>query len=106
MICKKCGSVATGKYCSNCGKKLLTPLEEYRRAEREVERRFKKICAQMSSDSFYGEQVASACWSASNRKYGKANFVTIYDPFPVDAYEALEEVERHAAMMFAQLKNI
>ena len=98
MYCSNCGTVVVGKFCYCCGKKILTPLNEYRKHERKT---LKAFLNSAGSD----HSLANACWYACQRKYGKDIVVGIDGEFTVspDAYKKLSIVEDHAKALFLRL---
>lgn len=50
--CKKCGAVVTGKYCSCCGKRATTDLEDFRNAQRRIWRAFDRRVQERDSRKY------------------------------------------------------
>lgn len=107
MFCKECGAVIVGKYCSCCGTRVRSTLQEFRLAERRAKKAFLKEHA-YKDGKYLGivvERFASACWHAATFRYGKYQSMVGPDNVPSEAFEELEIVTRHAERLFCALLN-
>ena len=72
MTCKKCGEIVTGKYCSNCGKKVTTPIQDYNTVLRRKEKQY--ISQKWQKNHSMSEQhTASLCWFVSEKNFKKSD---------------------------------
>lgn len=108
MYCKKCGAAVVGKFCSCCGFRVRSQLEEFRLEERRRAREFKNTCANISYQKMRFDlmHLADACWLASSARYGLCTKgLLVWDTVPAEAYESLKNIESHAMALFLQLLN-
>ena len=105
MYCKKCGAVVTGKFCSNCGTRVRSLLEEYRAAERKARRDFKKDHAKTNYSNFEIDlcHLADACWSACAMRYLHDYEFDEFRRFNPNAFDRLDVVREHADELFNKL---
>lgn len=100
MFCSKCGAVVTGKYCSCCGQRARSEIEEFDVIERRLRRAFREECSKKLPCG--GFALADACWLAVSIKYKKD---------PRDGYSFIEAENslcsmKHAARaLFDKLKD-
>ena len=106
MYCNKCGAVVVGKFCSCCGVRVRSQLEEYRLAERHTKKAFEEACCRSGPiPQLELLHLASACWYAAYIRYSKARQLRIGDSVPAETFEALKEIRAHAEFLFNQLYN-
>lgn len=101
MFCKNCGAAIVGRYCSCCGTRVRSELEEYRAAEkkaiREFVRQFYHPLDPNTPLSFM--HLATACWYAC--EISEPNKVT-YEVNP-DSYVRLNTVKQRATELCERL---
>lgn len=105
MYCKHCGTVAVGKYCFCCGRRLRDNVDEFNATRRKMAKNFSLIAGQRGKDLAY-QHLASACWIACEIKHGK-DLILVTESRPVlaaNAYERREIVKAHAAALYERLK--
>ena len=104
VFCNKCGAAVVGKFCSCCGTRVRSQLEEYKLVERAAEREFKKACTYEDGRCLGLDRLhlASACWLAAHCRYGYSA-LRIDRPVPAEAYKSLEAVRVHAELLFERL---
>ena len=101
MFCSKCGAVVAGKYCSCCGQRLRSELENYRLAEQRARRAFLNECKEGGRESWQGH-LADACWYTAYMKYRKEPC----NGFSYDvALDSLEEIRFTARGLFNELRD-
>lgn len=115
MYCKKCGAVVTGKFCSNCGTRAKTLLEEYRAAERKARRDFinDHVKKNYSNSGCALGHLADACWNActtpsysfdtdnNGNAFKVKNFLVLIDAWPIGG-SAYLEIKPNKNFSFAQ----
>ena len=108
MFCTKCGASVVGKYCSCCGNRVRSSLEDLRLAEKRAKREFENACGNSEYPRRQLEllHLANACWLASYQRYNKSARYMIGDIIPPEAYDSLETVRIHAQKLFDQLAGI
>ena len=67
MYCKKCGARITGKYCSECGTRHCSELEEFRKYSRRIKRKISNLVRDK-----YGSYYPYVADAAFDRIYDKA----------------------------------
>ena len=101
MFCNKCGAAVNGKFCSCCGQRVRSSLEEYRLAENRMRREFEKSCSEKgNARELHLMHLASACWLASSMKYDRSVILRIGDYVPKSMYENLQTVRDHAEKLY------
>lgn len=101
MFCSKCGAVVNGKYCSCCGQRIRSEIEEFDVIERRLRREFRAANADkvLPRGSHY---LAEACWLAAGMKYKK-------DPRNgysfIEAENSLCQMKHIAQGLFDKLKD-
>lgn len=107
MFCKKCGAAVNGKFCSCCGQRVRSDLEELRVIERRVKKEFIESCERVTGLGYRNDlsKLAEACWYASNARYNKSNSYQVDDHIPASVFDSLQTVKIHAAMLFQALIN-
>ena len=106
MYCSNCGAAVVGKFCSCCGKRVRSSLEEYRRVEKSTFKAYMQQFEKHYRDGIHwdlsAEHLISACWYACAQKYGRNDVIRLDNgecvPSP-DAYEKLETVKRQATKL-------
>ena len=108
MFCSNCSAwlPQAGKFCSCCGKRIYSSLEDFRRAVRKTEKDFIKRQEEKvpRRQSLMARQLASACGHACAFKIGDP-VVRVNDvcfPLP-NAYEILSDIEQRAEKLFNRL---
>jgi hypothetical protein len=106
MYCKNCGAAVVGKFCSYCGKKVLTDVQQLNATARKMSKDFCEWAYRESGHMLSHKHLASACWCACEMKYGKGLALFIGDRYVVvpGAYEKLEIVRDHAIALYERLK--
>ena len=105
MTCKRCGAALTGRYCSCCGSKVRTDLDEYKSLMRKVKAEYMKECAYYRTPDYRGLAIghlAEACWRAAEMRYGSIYCGTEFVMTNEDLNN-IEEVKEHATLLFRQL---
>jgi len=102
MYCKNCGAAVVGKFCSCCGTRVRSDIEEYRRAERLAQKHFTRNAFSASGDVAL-ERLAEACWHAANLRYAHWK-IGPDGQIPFDAFEKLETVKERASALFDKLR--
>lgn len=104
MFCKKCGAAVNGKFCSCCGQRVRSALEEYHLAEKRMEREFINKCSETGkARELHLMHLASACWMASSMKYDRSRILHIEDYVPASVYDSLQTVRDHAEKLYLKL---
>ena len=104
MYCNYCGAVVVGKYCSCCGKRLLSRMEHFRRTERKRCKDFADKAYRDSGKDVARQHLANACWVACTCKYGDYLDSKEESYLAIDAYEKLALVESHAVALYERIK--
>lgn len=102
MFCSKCGAAVNGKFCSCCGQRVRSGLEEYRLAEKRIKREFIKACS--GTGVAYNParmHLAEACWTASSLKHDRTRILCIDDYVPKSLFDNLEVVRTYAEEIFS-----
>lgn len=108
-FCRKCGSAVSGKYCSNCGVRCLSPLEELRSAEKKAQREFLNTCEKSgllkSQDAL---TVARACWNMCERRFHPSVCTYSSDSvyIPSEVFGELNRVRANAYSMFVSMASM
>lgn len=105
MYCSKCGAAVVGKFCSCCGTRVRSQIEEYRLAEKRAVKAFEKACTHDENARLLGldrMHLASACWQAAHFRYRK-DHLRSDGSVPAEAFEALDTIRVHAEWLFNQL---
>ena len=102
MFCKNCGASVVGRFCSCCGRRVRSEIEDFRLAQQRKRREFLNDC-RTSADSAWWGHLAEACWEASSMKYRKDP--TFDGASYMEAYENLEEIRFHAWGLFCELRD-
>lgn len=107
MFCRKCGAAVNGKFCSCCGQRVLSDLEEFRKIERRMRREFIVACGSASGFQYDLDltHLADACWYASNARYNKSHGYYVGDHVPASVFDSLQDVWNHADKLFQALIN-
>lgn len=109
MYCKNCGAVVYGRFCSCCGKRVLTELKEFRKAERKAKKKFCEICCKEGDEyKLHLMHLADACWEVYSTHPsfncvvwdGRRDGEYVVTP---NAYENLRNIEQKAAALFEEL---
>lgn len=106
MYCNKCGAAVVGKYCSCCGTRVRSQLEDFRLAERRAEKEFIRAHTYDDSGRLLGldkQHLAIACWCAAQFKYGVYRHAIVDGKVPNAAFGELETIRIHAEKLFDQL---
>ena len=106
MYCSKCGAVVAGKYCSCCGKRILSDVQQLNATARKMSKDFCEWAYRESGNMLSHKHLASACWVACEMKYAKGLALFMGDGYVVvpGAYERLETVRDHAIALYKRLK--
>lgn len=107
MFCRKCGAAVNGKFCSCCGQRVRSDLEEFRKIERKMKKEFFEACDSMSGVGYRDDLhwLAEACWNASSARYGKSGGYIVGDHVPASVFDSLQDVRVHAEKLFQALIN-
>lgn len=108
MYCNKCGALVVGKYCSCCGTKIRSQLEELRLAERRTRKEFVRAMSYSSAGALLGLSelhLAEACWIASYQKYSLGKLCWADDQIPQEAFDSITVVRDRAEQLFKRLIN-
>lgn len=106
MFCSKCGAAVNGKFCSCCGQRIRSSLEEYHLAERRMKKEFEnRCCKNGNARELHLMNLASACWLASSMKYDRSRGLLIGDYVPQSVYDNLQVVRDHAEKLYQALIN-
>lgn len=110
MFCKNCGAVVVGKFCSCCGKRVYSDLQEFRQVERRAKKEFLRNAAIDNLDRMH---LADCCWTACEMKYMGKGRICQCNPntafggeryvLAPNAYELLQTVKQHAQALFDRL---
>ena len=104
MNCRKCGAAVNGKFCSCCGQRVRSALEEYRLAEKRMERDFTNKCSETGkARELHLMHLASAWWKASSMKYDRSRILSIDDYVPKSVYDNLQTLRDHAEKLYKAL---
>ena len=103
MFCSKCGAVVAGKYCSCCGQRVRSEIEEFRLTEQRMRRAFLNECREKNGGAAWLQHLADACWLTASTKYRR-------DPrFDGVSYavalDSLEEIRFTARGLFNELRD-
>ena len=107
MYCNHCGAVAVGKYCSCCGRRLRSSVQEFDLEMGRLHKEFYKKAYVESGKSLAHQHLASSCWIACELKYLRNRCVNGVNGELVlapDAYERLAMVQAHATALYERLK--
>ena len=99
VFCTKCGSAANGRYCSNCGQRLRSRLEEYRLIEKRMRKEFIDSCSQIKDTCLFKTDLmhlAEACWLASTARYRRDIGYDIDIYVPDEVFDGLVVIQSHA----------
>jgi len=110
IYCKNCGAVVVGKFCSCCGQRVRTTLEEFRFAEKRAEREFKN---RHHKEDFgkYGlipTHVASLSFFAASEKcvpswhWNDCDF----DEIAEESFYGLETAVSMAEKLYKEIMNV
>ncbi len=100
MFCSKCGAVVSGKFCSSCGQRIRTPLEEFRLEEKRRRRKIEELGRSLLG--LPGLHIASACWLAVCLKY--ADCPALFGWYvPDSAFSNLEKADGEARDLFHEM---
>ena len=106
MNCRACGSAVVGRYCSYCGAKVRTDLDEYKSLLRRTKAEYSRECALYRTAGPRGlavDHLASACWAAAEMRYGSEWMRAIdFVMTPADV-ENIKTVREKAMLLFRQL---
>lgn len=105
MYCKKCGAAVVGRYCSYCGTRVRTDLDEYKSLLRRVKGEYIRECNYYRTADRRGLAVthlAEACWTAAEIRYGSEYCVADFILTSEDL-DNVEAVKEHALLLFRQL---
>lgn len=101
MYCTKCGAVVIGKYCSVCGQRVRSEMEEYKLLKRRAEREYKRVCTQNGHADLYTNHIANACWLAALAKYEKRPDEARWS----EVIASLDKIDCTARALFDKLKD-
>lgn len=105
MHCKRCGAAVVGRYCSYCGVRVRTDLDEYKSLMRRAKTEYKLECALYRTGGPRGlaiDHLATACWIAAEMRYGTDFWGNDFVMTPSDI-ENIEIVREKAMLLFRQL---
>lgn len=105
MNCRRCGAIVMGKYCSCCGARLRTDLDEYNAMLRKAKSEFKAQCRLYGGLGRQGSacyHLADACWTASELRYGVESFGSNYVLTQSDI-DGIAVIVDRAMLLFRQL---
>lgn len=105
MNCRVCGAAVVGRYCSYCGSKVRTDLDEYKRLLRGAKAEYSRECALYRTGGPRGlaiDHLATACWLAAEMRYGSEYMVGTFVMTPADI-KNIEIVREQAMLLFRQL---
>ena len=102
MFCKNCGAAVVGRFCSCCGRRARSEIEDFRLTEQRKRREFLNDCRKPSEPAWWGH-LAEACWYAAAMKYKKDP--TLDGVSLAEANENLEEIRFHAWGLFCELRD-
>lgn len=105
MHCRRCGAVVTGKYCSCCGFRVRSDVDEYKALLRLAKKDYMRECRLYESPDRRGLAVthlAEACWMAADMRYGSVTCTATFIMSQVDVNN-IETVREHAMLLFRQL---
>lgn len=102
MFCSKCGASVVGKFCSCCGQRVRSEIEEFRLTEQRARRAFLSECSELNGPAWW-RHLADACWLTASVKYRK-------DPrfegvSYAQALDNLEEIKFAARGLFNELRD-
>lgn len=102
MYCTKCGAFVVGKYCSCCGQRVRSEMEEFRILERRRKKAFERSCEYSNGQIIlHNARLADLCWITASLKYLKEPNAARW----VEAEGSLDKVESAARYLFEKLKN-
>lgn len=106
MYCKNCGAAVVGKYCSCCGQRVRSDVEEVRAIEKRLMKEFIDECTRdpggiLVDGRLYLHHLAQACWLAALMKYQKDPATTPY----IEAVNSLDDVKYAARALFKKVKD-
>lgn len=106
MYCKHCGAVAVGKYCSCCGRRLQSSVQEFDLEVGRLHREFYKKAYAESGKSLAHQHLASSCWIACELKYLRNRCVGVNGELELahDAYDRLVIVQTQAHKLYERIK--
>lgn len=106
MYCKNCGALVTGRYCSRCGTKIRSDVDQYVLDKRRVQKEYEKTVVG-HFDGLPASHLATACWYAYECKLLKSDIYCVGDNrfLAPDAYERLAMVRKRATALYNRLKT-
>lgn len=105
MNCRVCGSAVVGRYCSYCGARVRTDLDEYKSLMRRAKAEYNRECSLYRGNGRRGaavEHLANACWLAAELRYGTEFLGNDFVMTPADVNN-IETVKEQAMLLFRQL---
>ena len=106
MNCKRCGAFVVDKFCSHCGTRVRTDLQEYRLFEKKAAKSFKQECEEYRAPGeslLLVNHLSEACWQASNARYGIRRKLDVGYTLSQADIDNLETIRIHAMLLFRQL---
>ena len=94
MYCKSCGAAVIGRYCSCCGARVRTDVEDIRLRFNRMRRAF--LSEKTTQSDMASRKIAEACWDAGCVKYGFP-----YECSMDDCEERILKIDRFARLVFS-----
>lgn len=108
--CKNCGAVVVGKFCSCCGQRVTTILEDFRLAERRAAREFKNKHHEEDFHT-YGlipDHVASLSFFVAEEKCVPSwnVYSCSFDEIAEESFNGLENAVSTAEKLYKAIMNM